>query len=372
MAACPWASICPHRILDVLPYAKATAARLAACRELDNLPRKFKITFSGCGGDCGQPYINCVGVVAVVRRRADGREEKGFRVVIGGGMGWKAFVAQPLYSFVPPEKIVEVCRAVGLLFRDHGDRYIRMYARLKFVVHRLGIDRCRELVNEYLDQDGVDRSGFGEQPIEYCRAAGSRSPPVRCRTPAAPTGWPSSRSRSPRASSVPTTWPRSPNCRKSTATSTSTARTGRTSNCTASIRAACRSCGRKSTPWAWRPTTSSGSATWSVASARPIARWPSRPRTRCSICFSDLVHDPKYAPIRDRVLVNITGCPNSCSPYRIADIGLRGLRIREKVGSTEGYLVTVGGTQAAVWRSGRRVQTRTIAHASWPQSSTRS
>ena len=61
--------------------------------------------------------------------------------------------------------------------------------------------------------------------------------------------------------------------------------------------------------------------------------------------LQDLVHAEKYAPIRRRVLVNITGCPNSCSPYRIADIGLRGLRIREQVGSKDGYQVTVGGTQ---------------------------
>ncbi len=61
--------------------------------------------------------------------------------------------------------------------------------------------------------------------------------------------------------------------------------------------------------------------------------------------LQDLVHDAKYAAIRDKVLINITGCPNSCSPYRIADIGMRGLRIRGLEGSTEGYLITVGGTQ---------------------------
>ena len=134
VAACPWASICPHRRLDVLPYAKAAAARLAECRELDNLPRKFKINFSGCGGDCGQPYINCLGASAIVRKLPDSSQQIGFRVVIGGGMGWRGFVAQELYSFVPPDKIVDVCRAVGLLFRDHGDRYIRMYATAE--IHR--------------------------------------------------------------------------------------------------------------------------------------------------------------------------------------------------------------------------------------------
>ena len=78
VAACPWASICPHRRLDVLPLAQQTARELSACRELDNLPRKFKITFSGCAAECGQPAINCVGVVALRRRRSDGSEEDGF------------------------------------------------------------------------------------------------------------------------------------------------------------------------------------------------------------------------------------------------------------------------------------------------------
>ncbi len=80
VAACPWASICPHRRLDVLPYAKETARYLASCRDLDNLPRKFKITFSGCGGNCAQPHINCVGVIAVVRkhRTAGWKRASGF------------------------------------------------------------------------------------------------------------------------------------------------------------------------------------------------------------------------------------------------------------------------------------------------------
>ncbi len=71
-AACPWASVCPHRRFDVLPYARKTAEFINSCRDLDNLPRKFKVTYSGCEGNCGQPLINCVGVVAIVRKRPDG------------------------------------------------------------------------------------------------------------------------------------------------------------------------------------------------------------------------------------------------------------------------------------------------------------
>ena len=43
------------------------------------------------------------------------------------------------------------------------------------------------------------------------------------------------------------------------------------------------------------------------------------------------------------MIINITGCPNSCSPYRIADIGLRGTRLREELGSVERYEIRIGG-----------------------------
>ncbi|NQZ68910.1 MAG: hypothetical protein HRT89_12665, partial [Lentisphaeria bacterium] len=57
-----------------------------------------------------------------------------------------------------------------------------------------------------------------------------------------------------------------------------------------------------------------------------------------------LVNQQKYDAIKDNVIINITGCPNSCSPYRIADLGFRGMRIREGMGSVEGYEMLIGGT----------------------------
>ncbi|MHC5018132.1 MAG: hypothetical protein ACYTFP_06090, partial [Planctomycetota bacterium] len=72
VAACPWASVCEHRRFDVLPYTKETAKLLSESRDLDNLPRKYKVTFSGCGANCGQPFINCMGAIAIVRKNAQG------------------------------------------------------------------------------------------------------------------------------------------------------------------------------------------------------------------------------------------------------------------------------------------------------------
>jgi sulfite reductase (NADPH) hemoprotein beta-component len=61
-----------------------------------------------------------------------------------------------------------------------------------------------------------------------------------------------------------------------------------------------------------------------------------------------IVTQDKYRSVDKKVLINITGCPNSCSPYRIVDIGFRGMRIREaEIGSVEGYEMLLGGDQRA-------------------------
>ncbi|MCC6123899.1 MAG: FAD-dependent oxidoreductase [Pirellulales bacterium] len=344
VAACPWAEICPHRRIDVLPYAKAVAGHLASRRDLDNLPRKFKINLSGCPGDCGQPHINDVGATAIVRKRSDGREETGFRVAIGGGMGWKPFVAQPLYGFVPAEKLVDVCRAVGYLFRDHGDRYVRMYARLKFAVHRLGIERCRELVNEYLDEDGVDRSRFERAAVADCGPAVPERP-LRNPKPAGDDGLAIQQIKIPKGELIGEHLERIAELAEMYG--------DKHVYSTNRQNLELHGVDPRRLPELKREIESLGFETEDFFGLSDVVTCVGT--TYCPLAVSathalfdklqTLVRDEKYAAIRDKVLVNITGCPNSCSPYRIADIGFRGLRIREMEGSREGYQMTVGGTQ---------------------------
>jgi sulfite reductase beta subunit-like hemoprotein/NADPH-dependent glutamate synthase beta subunit-like oxidoreductase/ferredoxin len=352
VAACPWAEICPHRRFDVLPYAKKVAEHLSSCRDLDNLPRKFKINFSGCPADCGQPHINCVGVTAVTRTHGDqganiddGVEENGFRIVIGGGMGWKPFVAKPLYSFVPEDKIVDVCRAVGYLFRDHGDRYIRMYARLKFVVHRLGIDRCRELVNEYLDKEGIDRSRFESGVENLDRGPAVPARPLCIAEPKGADGLSIQQIKIPKGELPSEHLERIAELSERYADK-HVYSTNRQNLELHGVEPA-------KLPELKREIQSLGYETENFFGLSDVVTCVGT--TYCPLAVSTthslfeklqpLVHDKKYDAIRDKAIVNITGCPNSCSPYRIADIGFRGLRVREMEGSREGYQVTVGGTQ---------------------------
>ena len=344
VAACPWASVCPHRRVDVLPYALKTAELLNACRDLDNLPRKYKITYSGCQGNCAQPAINCLGIVAIVRRRPDGREQAGFRVTMGGGMGWKPRVAELLYGFVPKEKIQPLCHASTMLYRDRGDRFDRSMARLKVVVERLGIARCREIVEGFLEAEGIDHGDFEREFVEDSGPAVPSRPMAEAR-PRSDDG----------QAIAPIMVP------KGEIDFHSLKRVAELSE-------------RYGDKYVYTtnrqnfeihgidpdklPDLEAEIGTLPVIGGKPFGLEDIVPcvgTTYCPLAVSEtrrmyemlqsVVTRAKYDAIRDKAIINITGCPNACSPYYIADIGLRGLRIRQAQGSAEGHEIRLGGTQ---------------------------
>src|SRR5271157_518547 len=108
VTACPWAGIARDEVFDVRPYAQKVAYAFLRKDLTGNLPRKFKIAFDGCAGqDCIAGAINDIGLRAVVR---EGR--RGFRMVIGGGLGPLPTEAQLLDEFVPEERLLNRCEAV--------------------------------------------------------------------------------------------------------------------------------------------------------------------------------------------------------------------------------------------------------------------
>lgn len=346
VSACPWAAICPHRRLDVLPFAEETSRALSADRSLDNLPRKFKITYSGCAAGCGQPHINCVGLVAVARTGPDGRQEAGFRVKIGGGLGWRPFTARTLYTFLPAEHAVELCRAVGVLLRDHGDRRVRMHSRLKFVVHRLGIDRCREIVDAVLDAAGVDRGGFDTRPFDECAPPPPENP-MGDPDPRGGDGLAIQRIMIPKGEMAAAALARIAELSEIHADKHVYA-TNRQNLELHGVRP-------ERLPELRAEIAALGFATEGFHGLRDIVTCVGT--TYCPLAvgathalfdrLQAVVHAEKYAPLRGRALVNLSGCPNSCSQYSIADIGFRGMRVRDLRGSSEAYQVALGGTEDA-------------------------
>ena len=342
VAACPLAETCRYQRINVLPHAKEISKFMADSRDLDNLPRKFKITLSGCGAGCAQPFINCVGIVAVQREGANG-PETGFKVVIGGGMGWKAFIGQEVFSFVPADRIKYVCRATGLVFRDHGDRRDRNKSRMKYVVHNLGVDKCRELILESLSQEGIDTAGLESEPFADTGIA-YPSRPLTEEDPIGTDDRVTVRAIIAKGELMHTQMRRLAEISEIFGDKRIYTTNRQNIEIHGVLPALVDDCKAEIEKLGFQTGGSFG--------LQDIV--PCVGTTYCPLAVSStrdmydelmqIVNLEKYAAIRKAATINITGCPNSCSPFRIADIGLRGMRIRENQGSVEGYEIILGGS----------------------------
>jgi len=140
ITACPEAGICPKEEFDVAPFAIATAEYLLQDRSSFNLPRKYKIAFSGCPKDCAFASVADLGFFA---HNKDG--VKGFAVYAAGGLGSNPAVAVKIEDFIEAGEIFEVAEAIKKLFDKHGDRTNKHKARLRYALARLGFEEFVKL-----------------------------------------------------------------------------------------------------------------------------------------------------------------------------------------------------------------------------------
>ena len=138
VTTCPGCGQCPGTtdVSDVADRIKASAERLPWIR---SLPRKFKVSISGCERACARPWINDVGLVA----SADGT----FRAVIAGSLGAKPGTGIELYQGLKPDELIPLTIATLRLFNAEGDRENRSRARLRHVRERVGDDAFREMLD---------------------------------------------------------------------------------------------------------------------------------------------------------------------------------------------------------------------------------
>jgi sulfite reductase (ferredoxin) len=133
ITGCPLAGVDSSEMADVSSVALALDRELAGNPEFYNLPRKFKITVTGCPEWCSYPEINDIGLT-VTRRTRQGAEEIGFSLRVGGGLSTQPHLATRLNAFVRWHQAVPVVRAITELFRESGVlRHSREKARLKFL-----------------------------------------------------------------------------------------------------------------------------------------------------------------------------------------------------------------------------------------------
>lgn len=138
ITGCPVAGLDAEEIVNASPLALAIDRELGGAAAFYNLPRKFKISITGCRSWCSYPEINDVAFTATVRKRNGGREV-GFSLRVGGGLSTDPHLAVRLNAFIRWEQVVPVARGVAEIFRSSETlRQSRRKARLKFLFLQQG------------------------------------------------------------------------------------------------------------------------------------------------------------------------------------------------------------------------------------------
>ena len=148
VTACPFAGICQDEVFDVTPYARALSRFLLGHPDCQDFGRKFKPSFSGCVQHaCGLANMHDLGLVGATRTEND-KEVHGFAVYVGGGLGTVPYQAKLFHPFLPPEELGPIAQAIARVFARLGEKKNRNRARIKFLIHDLGIEKFKELVWE--------------------------------------------------------------------------------------------------------------------------------------------------------------------------------------------------------------------------------
>jgi sulfite reductase (ferredoxin) len=138
VTGCPLAGIHAHELIDAGPLAVEVARTLTANPEFYNLPRKFKITVTGCPEWCSYPEINDVALTAI-KREVNSREEIGYTLRVGGGLSAEPHLAVRIPAFIPQTKALETVLAVVKIFREQTVlRESRTHARIKYLFMKHG------------------------------------------------------------------------------------------------------------------------------------------------------------------------------------------------------------------------------------------
>jgi sulfite reductase (ferredoxin) len=148
VTACPYAGICQDEVFDVTPYSRALSRFMLGHPDCQNFGRKFKPSFSGCAQHaCALANMHDLGLVGVTRTE-NGKEVRGFAVYVGGGLGTVPYQAKLFAPFLPLQELLPIAQSIARVFTRLGEKKNRNRARMKFLVHDLGIEKFKELVWE--------------------------------------------------------------------------------------------------------------------------------------------------------------------------------------------------------------------------------
>lgn len=146
ITASPYAGIDPEEPFDVSPYVQATFEYFLRNPICQDMGRKIKMAFSSSEKDSAFTFIHDLGFIPRVRNGV-----RGFKIVVGGGLGAQPFLAQTASDFIPDDELIPFIEAALRVFDRYGEREKRNKARLKYLIETrkgIGVEQFLRLVDE--------------------------------------------------------------------------------------------------------------------------------------------------------------------------------------------------------------------------------
>ncbi|HMI54419.1 MAG TPA: hypothetical protein VK525_23135 [Candidatus Saccharimonadales bacterium] len=337
VTGCPLAGLDAEELIDAAPLALAINSALGGNSEFYNLPRKFKISITGCKDWCSYPEINDVGFTAT-RRTRNGQTEIGFTLRVAGGLSTQPHLAVALNAFIRPDQVVAVAKGVAAVFRaSEVLRVSRDKARLKYLFLEHGwtadsfLAELQNVIGFSLDpgeleaapadihRDHVGIHAQKQSGLSYVGASvlRGRLTPQQLRTAAALSDkYADGHLRATIMQNLVIVNIPSEQADKVAAELTAA---GLPVEASAFARGtvAC---------------TGSEFCKLALTETKGFARW----------LAEEL--DNRLPGFEQQLKLHITGCPNSCGQHWIADIGIEGKKIRQNGKMVDAYYFCIGGS----------------------------
>jgi len=362
ITGCPLAGLHAHEIADVSPIVLALDRELGGNPDFYNLPRKFKITITGCPEWCSYPEINDIALTATLRPNREGTtsvvpntgalapevrtnhesritgHELGFSVRVAGGLSTQPHLGVRLNVFVKPHQVIPVVRAISEVFRSSEVlRQSRERARMKylFLEHHWTPETFLAAVHERLGftldpaetetlPSDIHRDHLGVIPQKQLGLFSVGASVVRGRITPSQLRLAADLAERYADGHVRTTPMQNlllvnvPEARVATVIS-QLAAGGLPVASSAFVRGtvAC---------------TGSEFCKLALTETKSFARW-----------LTETLED-RYPDFQHQLKLHITGCPNSCGQHWIADIGIEGKKIKVDGKLVDAYYFCVGGS----------------------------
>ena len=141
------AGVDPEEPFDVTPYADAAFRYFLRNPVCQDMGRKFKMAFSSSDADSAWTFMHDLGAIPKIKV-IDGKEVRGFKILVGGGLGAQPYLAHVGYEFLEADQLIPYIESILRVFDRHGERASRHKARMKFLIQKIGFEEFTRLVQE--------------------------------------------------------------------------------------------------------------------------------------------------------------------------------------------------------------------------------